>query len=174
MRITLTENDVLKECGKSHPVASSIAKLTKATGRARNDIGEAVDALCKLKFINKTDKNEVYLLVSGREYLGMATVPIQGLVQPEIVQRKPLQPIEDKPNEKQTQSIKATEKAQTTRSTSVLSSIEVLAQKLNKPPVNITDFDLKTQVLDRLSELMSDDIAELLLDIKSDLVSTSV
>lgn len=52
---------------------------------------------------------------------------------------------------------------------SVLMSIDELAAKLNKPAVQIVDCDLKGQALAKLADLMSDDIAELLLDIKSDL-----
>ncbi len=106
MRLTLPENDVLKEMAATYPTASSIAKLVKATGRARNDIGEAVDGLCALKLVNKTDKNEVYLLASGRDYLGLSS---DGPSKPEVLQRPSVNTLPEK-SEQLTKKVKNDEK----------------------------------------------------------------
>lgn len=165
MRITVPENDVLKEMAAHYPTASSIAKLVKATGRARNDISEAVDGLIALKFVNKSDKNEVYLLVSGRKYVGIADD------KPKDEAPMPTVSAQVTTNKKQllTQA-QATEPAPVAKQKpSVLLSIDALAEKLNKPTIEIADCDLKGQALAKLADLMADDIAELLLAIKSDL-----
>ena len=56
-----------------------------------------------------------------------------------------------------------------TEQPSVLLSINKLAEKLNKPALEINDIDIKQAALTKLADLMSDDIADLLLEIRYDL-----
>ena len=173
MRINVNENTILKAVGESHPVKSSFAKLVKETGMARNEVTEVVDGLKKIGYVNVTPANEIYLKADGRKYLGIDTVnsevkssPVvlivpasMGKVKGSNTLSKDLEP----------KTLVNGEEKSLAPKTSVLSSIDDLAIKLNKPAIEITDCDLKGQALTKLADLMSDDIAELLLDIKADL-----
>lgn len=165
MRISVSENIILKAVVACHPVKSSFAKLVKETGMARNEVEETIVDLKKIGYVNVTPANEIYLLKDGQKFLGVDNVKSE--TAPPFI-RKPTQAVV---NDKQLPSVeKETQQVQEAEKTpSVLLSIDDLAKKLNKPPVEIADCDLKGQALAKLADLMSDDIAELLLAIKSDL-----
>jgi len=170
----MQENTVLKAIATCHPVKSSFAKLTKETGMARNEIEEVVTGLKKIGFVNVTPGNEVYFMEDGRNHLGITSVPTAKSAQ-DKEERKPVVPalltsalVARKPVVKQ-KVARLSESTIETQQNGVLTSIDELAIKLNKPVIKITDCDLKGQALARLADLMSEDIAELLLDIKADL-----
>jgi hypothetical protein len=147
------ENDVLNAVASCHPVKSSYAKLVKVTGKARNDLTEIVTALKAVGFLNVTPSNEIYLLKDGLHYVGIdhANPASSSSLSPDI---EPKAFTEDQ-----------TSKPERT----VFSSIEQLAIKLSKPTVEVDNVDLKAQTLTKLAEILSDDIAELLLEIKGDI-----
>ncbi len=163
----MRENTVLNAISTSHPVKSSFAKLTKETGMARNEIKEVVTDLNKIGYISTTTANEIYLVADGRKFLGLDN---------DNSDAKPTASSSKLPNINSSikEPVSLIEKGkvnseQPTEEHGVLTSIDELAMKLNKPVIEITDCDLKGQALTRLADLMSDDIAELLLDIKADL-----
>jgi len=164
MRVTVNENNVMLAIASCHPIKSSVTKLVKNTGMARNEINELIGSLKKIGYVNATKNNEVYLLEDGKRYCGI----INDNIRVKTVQPKKE---ESKNNEKQEfTAIQDKEDPQEqTETASVLRSIETLASKLNAPIVDIANKELKGQVLTRLAELMSEDIAELLIAIKDDL-----
>lgn len=176
MRISMHEDEALKVIGKEDPTFSSIAKIVKETGRARNEIVEIVEGLQKIGFLKLTSKNEVYLVKDGREYLGICTpnVSASAIEKREPVKQKLEQVKQEiKPastlSEVKTSSIFNADK----KRSKVFLEIAALADKLNKPVVAINDADLKVQALTRLAEFMADDIAELLIDVAKDINTLS-
>lgn len=59
------------------------------------------------------------------------------------------------------------------KSASVLNSLEKLEQKVNAPGIHINDRVLKSSVLSRLSQIVSEDISDVLLAINNDLNNVS-
>jgi biotin operon repressor len=173
MRINVNENTILKAVGESHPLKSSFAKLVKETGMARNEVTEVVDGLKKIGYVNVTPANEIYLKADGRKYLGIDTVNSEvkysSSVQKEAAPISLAKDCNVLSKDLEPKALVNGEEKSLTPKRSVLSSIDELAMKLNKPAIEIADRDLKGQALAKLADLMSDDIAELLLDIKSDL-----
>lgn len=177
MRITMHEIEVLKAIGLCYPVKSSYAKLAKSTGKARNEIEELVGGLKAIGYVNVTPANEVYLIDDGRKYLGI------GSNKPDSNKAidKPSKAIPKLPVKDEQQVNDAIEGNKTlkphlrddidfsTEQHPVLASIDALSEKLNKPKFVIEDLDLKGQALAKLAPLLSDDIAELLLEVKDDL-----
>jgi hypothetical protein len=173
MRINVNENTILKAVGESHPVKSSFAKLVKETGMARNEVTEVVDGLKKIGYVNVTPANEIYLKADGRKYLGIEAVSSEikssCAVQKEVTTQVKTKGSNALSKDLEPKALDNGKEKSLAPKRSVLSSIDELAMKLNKPVVEIADCDLKGQALAKLADLMSDDIAELLLDIKSDL-----
>ena len=189
MRISMAENDVLKELTNAHPLASSISKLVTATGRARNEIVEAVDGLVQLTYVSKSKKDEVYLLAVGREYQGIHTAEKAKPKNkaPSIVCRTFHNlKHEVKTSEKQLPSdAKAAERSPEEQTVDQVSKVSGLSgetrvkrialqlkaakDKLNKERQVVEEIQLKTDALTELSKILSDDISELLLEIKDDL-----
>lgn len=175
MRISIHEQKILNAVADCYPVKSSFAKLVKETGKARNEIEEIVGGLKRIGYVNITTANEIYLIDDGRKYLGIGsavkTKPVNELpskavshFQQRISKDKAAEPAESKLPSKTTEQAQETKPAH-----GVLLSIDELARKLNKPVVEIADCDLKGQALAKLADLMADDIAALLLEIKGDL-----
>lgn len=187
MLIKVHEHEVLNAIAKSLPAASSVKKLVTVTGRAREEITEMLESLQKLQLLNVTGKNEVYLLKDGRTYLGLFDnedkPATSNKTPPNYPTTKPHESLavkaKDKPldistvaAELQSEQEVLTEIVKLDEPQGVLLSIEQLAEKLNQPAIEVSDIELKVQVLTRLAELLSDDIAGVLLDVKADLEKT--
>ncbi len=162
MRINVNENTILKAVGSLDPVKSSFAKLVKETGMARNEVTEVVAGLKKIGYVNTTPAHEVYLKADGRKYLGLDVLTSKG-------KTSTLKDNDDSGEDSYIKSVVAEKDDHSVEQHGVLTSIDEQAIKLNKPVIKIVDCDLKGQALAKLADLMSDDIAELLLDIKADL-----
>ncbi len=141
MRISVEENKILNAVMATYPLKSSIAKIVSETRLSKNKVIDVVEELKKVGYVNRTSSNEVYLKSDGRNYLGITSTC----------------------NKENADMRDANEQHP------VLASIDKIANKLNKPAIKIADCDLKTQALSKLAEIMSDDIAKLLLEIKCDL-----
>lgn len=157
MRMTMHEHEVLTAIHTCHPVKSSYAKLVKATGKARNEIGEIVDGLKAIGYVNVTPANEIYLIKDGKAFLGISD-EVKNNTQPTTKDEH--QEVADEISQSFTPE---------NEQHPVLASIDAFAETLNKPVLVIEDLDLKGEALAKLAPLLSDDIAELLLEIKSDL-----
>lgn len=161
MRLTMHENTILNAIAESYPVKSSYAKLVKLTGKARNDIDEIVLALKAVGFVNVTTDKEIYLLEDGRKHLGIDSNKTQTV---RIPSAKP-----EQQKKSASEVCTAMHTDNNTRANRVAAQLRVLDEQLNKQSIEISDNELKGQTLARLAELMADDIAALLLEIKSDL-----
>ena len=176
MRLTVNENTILKAIGESHPVKSSFAKLVKESGMARNEIEDTVDGLKKVGYLNVTAVNEIYLLDDGRKYLGINSLSVKakspGNSTDEIIAASEHHNIssdkEPTPFVGSVSSVAINDPLDA-KQHPILTAIDDLESKLNKPANVITDLDLKGQALTKLAALLSEDIAELLLDVKADL-----
>ena len=162
------ENTVLNAISTSHPVKSSFAKLTKETGMARNEIIEVVTDLKEIGYINTTTANEIYLVADGRKFLGLdndnSKAKSPGNSTEEIIA---ISGHRDIAADIETSS-SASEEVISPEST-VFKSIDELATKLSEPVFEINDLALKGQALTKLAALMSEDISDLLLEVKEDL-----
>lgn len=159
----MQEIEVLKPIQCSHPVKSSYAKLVNSTGKARNEIEELVSGLKAIGYVNVTTANEIYLIKDGKAYLGIAD---------DVKEKKVIVPTNNEPQEpakEASQNFTPEFKKKSSLSHTVLKSIDLLEQKINKPALVIEDLGLKMQALTKLAPLLSEDIAELLLEVKSDL-----
>jgi hypothetical protein len=177
MKLSMHEHQVLKAIAACHPVKSSYSKLVKETGMARNEIEEITGDLKKIGYLNVTPAKEVYLMEDGRKHLGISSEKSESSkvipLPPKAAVKLPVK------DEQQVQEAIEGNKALkphlqdvidfSTENYSVLDSIDAIGEKLNKPKFVIDELDLKVEALARLSPFMSDDISELLLEIKGDL-----
>ena len=170
----MPEQKILNSIAKCYPTKSSYKKLVVETGMARNEVEEVVIGLKKIGYVNVTPKSEIYLIEDGKNYLGVSSI------KPENNNSVSAKPATNLPSKDEQQLQEAIEASKTikpvsdgnklsTEQHSVLASIDILEEKLNKPKQVVEELDLKGQALTRLASLMSDDIAKLLIDIKDDL-----
>lgn len=175
--MSMHEHQVLKAIADCHPVKSSYSKLVKETGMARNEIEEITGDLKKIGYLNITPAKEVYLMEDGRKHLGISSDKSESSKVTPLPPKAAIKlPAKD---EQQVQEVIEGNKALkphvqddidfTNEQHPVFASIDELALKLNQPVVEIIDCDLKCQALTKLADLMSEDIADLLIDIKNDL-----
>ncbi len=174
MRITMHEHEILKAIHLCHPAKSSYAKLVKATGKARNEIGEIVDGLKAIGYVNVTPANEIYLIKDGKAFVGIS----DDIKDKAPLSSMPTTQLTAKDEQQASDAIEGSKKLKphvqdaidfSTEQHPVLASIDLLEQKLSKPVLVIDDLELKGQALAKLAPLLSEDIAELLLEIKGDL-----
>jgi len=164
MNLSLKEIEVMKELQREFPKQSSVKRLVEATNRDRSVIKNVLVGLKSLTFISVTDKNEVYLLRSGKEYLGLGSAPVK--VSSEVA-------TQSKPTSTLTLASSSPGKEIINKSTSIEMAFTELENKLNQKPLTIEELGLKLNVLKRLSVLLSPDIGEVLIDISSDLTRTN-
>ena len=183
VRLTVVENQILKALAETLPANSSVKKLTKILGRARTEVVEGLEGLGRINFLRVNNKNEVFLRKDGRIHLGIYQTSEEpseltaeqfnrGLV-PRVAKA-----LTGEASSKPEISPKAAEQFKkdlssggvgSVKKDSLMMSIDALAQKLNKPVHEVSERELKCEVLERLSIIVSDDIAEVLTDIKADL-----
>lgn len=161
MLLTMHENTILNAIAESHPVKSSYAKLVKVTGKARNDIDKNIRGLKAIGFVNVTTANEIYLLEDARKHLGIDSNQKTAVRIPSAIPEQQKQAASEV--------CTATHTDNDTRANRVAAQLRVLDEQLNNPTIAISDNELKGRTLARLADLMADDIAALLLEIKSDL-----
>ena len=158
MRIlSASDHTILNSILVCHPVKSSLAKLVRDTRLDRNKVSSCIDGLEAIGYVKTSPKNEIWLAKDGREFLGADESKSE--IKKELISEKQL--LENAKTQEQEQ--------KTERAPSVLSSINELGKQLNKPTIKINNLNLKSDSLTELSKILSDDIADLLLDIKSDL-----
>ena len=166
MRLSLFEMTVLEAVTASLPGLSSVAKITKATGKSKEEVLKTLNSLGKLQLISVMNKNEVLLRKDGREYLGLPPESTKQPLSKSVVNLTDQKEYPSYPESK----IIPVKKEEELEIKNVFNSLDALGAKLNS---KINDKELKTQVLQRLSEMLSDDIAGVLLAVRDDLDTLS-
>ncbi|MFT6586059.1 MAG: hypothetical protein ACJAUY_000640 [Cognaticolwellia sp.] len=196
----MTERVILKAISDVYPKASSIKKLTVATGKARNEVDELVDGLKKLQLINTTNKGEVYLLKDGKLEMGVYEPSERAKSDEEVKLNAKLSAENSNMKDSVKCDIALAEKsfartvapfvthvektalnsnkpnlaAVTNAAKSpVFDQLKELEQKLSSPAIIIDDLTIKSAVLVQLSNILALDIGELLLEINEDLLKLS-
>ena len=189
MMITIQERAILKAIADIYPKASSIKKLTIATGKARNEVNELVEGLKKLQLINTTNKDEVYLLKDGKVEMAVMEPSERAKSDEDVRQKAKLAA------NNETASVKAdvalAEKSLNRQhlsahhenhnkpnlsivpevaNTSVFEQLKDLEQKLSAPSIVVESLTLKSAVLLQLSKILAPDISEVLLEVNEDLL----
>lgn len=186
VRLTVVENQILNALAETLPANSSVKKLTKALGRAREEIVETLEGLGRLKMLSIANNNEVYLLKEGKAHLGLSPAkdePKSALAKSSVEQfNEELVPRVAKTiaNKRADNLLNAessgainpareNESTEQTKRNGLMVSLDKLTKKLGTPVHKVSERELKCEVLERLSIIVSDDIAEVLTDIKADL-----
>jgi len=189
MMITIQERAILKAIADIYPKASSIKKLTIATGKARNEVDELVEGLKKLQLINTTSKDEVYLLKDGKVEMAVmepseraksdedvrqkaklaasnetASVKADVALAEKSLNRQPLSAHHENHNKPNLSIVPEVS------NTSVFEQLKDLEQKLSAPSIAVESLTLKSAVLLQLSKILAPDISEVLIEVNEDLL----
>lgn len=159
MNLSLKEIEVMNELQRAYPKQSSIKRLMEVSGRERSVIKNVLVGLKKLNLVSTADKGEVYLLKSGKEYLGLDSTPVKTvstIATPASTSALTL-------------ASSSPGKEIKNKSTSIEMAFTDLENKLNPKPLTIEELGLKLNVLKRLSALLAPDISEVLDLISNDL-----
>lgn len=173
MNLSLKEIEILNALQREYPKPSSVKKLELATKRDRSVIKNTLVGLKALLLLSVTDKSEVYLLKAGKEYLGIGNIDyadIKPFVSDYVTCKSEcaVSPVvvSDEVVPKNTAKV-------ITEPASDISTLDAafveLEVQLKKRDIRIDELSLKIEVLNRLSELLSDDISEVLNSIAKDL-----
>ena len=174
MRLSVMENKVLNAIAACYPTKSSYKKLTTELGVARNELLEVIDDLKKVKYVNDTPSNEIYLMKEGLKCMGIEAIPTTKSAQ--VKEGKSVDEFYTPSTKEEVTkvalgiSVKVTDQLNSdTREKRIDDQLNALLEKISKPKSVIGDLELKGQVLTRLADIVSDDIAEVLLSVNEDL-----
>lgn len=166
MNLSAKEIEILNSLQREYPKPSSVKKLALSTGRDRSVIKNTLHGLKTLTMLSVTDKNEVYLLKSGKEYLGVDYSDMDPFVRED---RTKVTVLKSKATES---SVTPIEKEAITApaTTNIEQAFVELEDQLKKRDIRIDELSLKIEVLERLAGLLSDDISLVLANIVQDLM----
>ncbi len=172
MNLSLKEIEILNALKAEYPKPSSVKKLALFTHRERSVIKNVLHGLKALTLLSVTDKNEVYLLKAGKEYLGVDYTDIKPFIKSDSAE---VHVLKANPVESSVTTIEkeATAAPKETLPINIEQSLLNLASKLKVRRVSISELSLKVEVLERLSLLLSDDISDVLSAIAKDLTATN-